>query len=278
MPSEYENRMLRVLAYIHANPAGDLSLDALADVAAMSRFHWHRVFHAMTGETCAQAVRRVRMNRAACWLAQTDWPIAEVAARAGYPTVQSFGRQFRQTYGLSPGAFRKTGAADAPHLLTPDRAPSRFDVVIEPHPARRVAAVIHVGPLTETGGAFDRFSAIATARNLWPRGGRMIGIYPDDPTVVPAPELRAFAGFEVLDDAPLPGDLEEIALPATEVARLRFRGPYSGLQSGYDHLFGTWLPGSGRDPADLPPFEVYQNTPATAAPADLLTDICLPLT
>ncbi len=39
MPSDYENRMLRVLEHIHANPAGDLSLDALADVAAMSRFH-----------------------------------------------------------------------------------------------------------------------------------------------------------------------------------------------------------------------------------------------
>nr|MCU0854535.1 AraC family transcriptional regulator [Paracoccaceae bacterium] len=49
----YEDRLLRVLDHIAENPAGDLSLDALADVAAMSRFHWHRVFHAMTGETAA---------------------------------------------------------------------------------------------------------------------------------------------------------------------------------------------------------------------------------
>ena len=49
-----ENRMIRVLDHIHDNPAGDLSLDALADVAAMSRFHWHRVFRAITGETAAQ--------------------------------------------------------------------------------------------------------------------------------------------------------------------------------------------------------------------------------
>lgn len=56
----YEDRLMRVLRYIHDNPTADLSLDRLADVAALSRFHWHRVFHAMTGETCAQAVRRVR--------------------------------------------------------------------------------------------------------------------------------------------------------------------------------------------------------------------------
>lgn len=85
MAGQYEDRMLRVLEHIHANPAGDLSLDALADVAAMSRFHWHRVFHVMTGETCAQAVRRIRLYRAAEWLTGTDLPVAEIARRVGYP-------------------------------------------------------------------------------------------------------------------------------------------------------------------------------------------------
>ena len=75
MAASYEDRMLRVVAYIHDNPAGDLSLDALADVAAMSRFHWHRVFHAMTGETCAQAVRRVRLHRASVMLVQGAQPM-----------------------------------------------------------------------------------------------------------------------------------------------------------------------------------------------------------
>lgn len=58
MLNKYEERILRVQEYIYQNPSGDLSLDRLADVAAMSRFHWHRVYRAMTGETCAQAVRR----------------------------------------------------------------------------------------------------------------------------------------------------------------------------------------------------------------------------
>jgi phage tail sheath gpL-like len=37
MANSYEMRILRVLEHIRDNPAGDLSLDALADVAAMSR-------------------------------------------------------------------------------------------------------------------------------------------------------------------------------------------------------------------------------------------------
>ncbi|WP_394197346.1 helix-turn-helix domain-containing protein [Litoreibacter albidus] len=89
MANPYEARLLRVMEYIHDNPAGDLSLDALADIAAMSRFHWHRVFHGMTGETCADAVRRVRLHRAACWLVQKDWPVAQVAERCGYSNARA---------------------------------------------------------------------------------------------------------------------------------------------------------------------------------------------
>ena len=58
MTNPTERRILRVLDHIHDHPAGDLSLDALADVAALSRFHWNRPFRAVTGGTASQAVRR----------------------------------------------------------------------------------------------------------------------------------------------------------------------------------------------------------------------------
>jgi AraC family transcriptional regulator len=277
MRSDYEKRMLRVLEHIHTNPAGDLSLDALADVAAMSRFHWHRVFHAMTGETCAQAVRRIRLNRAACWLVRTEWPVAEVAARVGYPSAQSFGRAFKSAYGMAPVQFRTSGKEDAPHLLQRKGDIPMFDVVTETAPARRLAAIAHRGPYIEVGRAFETAGAMIGARNLWPQTRGMAAVYLDDPSAVEPQDLRAFAGFELIEGAALPDGFEEIAIPGGPVARLRFRGPYAGLHKGYDHLYCTWLPNSGRDPGDAPAYEVYVNTPGDVAPADLLTDICLPL-
>ena len=74
-----------------------------------------------------------------------------------------------------------------------------------------------------------------------------------------------------------PEGMEVVDLPAGDVARLRFKGPYAGLQRGYDHLYGMWLPKSGREPGDAPVFEIYHNTPRDVPPADLITDICLPL-
>ena len=68
MAGDYERRLRRVVDHIHDNPDGDLSLDRLADVAALSRFHFHRVYNAVVGETAANTVRRMRLHRAAVGL------------------------------------------------------------------------------------------------------------------------------------------------------------------------------------------------------------------
>jgi len=70
--NSYDTLISRVIDYIYANPSADLSLDCLADVATMSRFHWRRVFSALTVESSAQIVLRLRMHRAAFWLVHME--------------------------------------------------------------------------------------------------------------------------------------------------------------------------------------------------------------
>lgn len=67
------------------------------------------------------------------------------------------------------------------------------------------------------------------------------------------------------------------AIAGGEHAVLRHKGPYSDLHVAYNWLYGTWLPQSGREVAAAPVFEEYLNNPRDTAPAELLTEICLPL-
>ena len=90
----YEDRLLRVLDHVYAHLDGDLSLDTLADVAALSRFHFHRVFSAMTGETVAGFIRRVRLYKASHLLVQGEDEIERIAQLCGYPNPRSFARAF----------------------------------------------------------------------------------------------------------------------------------------------------------------------------------------
>ncbi|WP_170765590.1 AraC family transcriptional regulator [Ruegeria lacuscaerulensis] len=276
MATSYENRVLRVLAYIHDHPAGDLSLDTLADVAAMSRFHWHRVFRAITGETCAQAVRRIRLHRAACWLVQSEKPVATIATDIGYPNLKSFARAFSEAYGSSPAAFRKAGQflPANPHFRIGEYP--MHPITTRTEPARRVVALPHRGNYAEIGKSFEAFGALCESRHLWPQIDPVIGLYLDSPDDVPVEDLRSYAGGEFRGEA-TPEGMENLTIPGGKTAVLTYKGPYSGLAAAYHTLFGNWLPDSGEEPADQPCYEIYLNDPRETAPEELLTEICLPL-
>src|SRR5688500_14333792 len=97
-----ESAALRVTADLdHA-----LDLQALARKAALSPFHFHRVFRGMLGETPLELHRRLRLERAAFRLAHDDSPVTHIALEAGYETHESFTRAFRAAYGRSPSEFR----------------------------------------------------------------------------------------------------------------------------------------------------------------------------
>lgn len=277
MTNANEKRLLRVLDHIHDNPAGDLSLDALSDVAAMSRFHWHRVFRAMTGETLAQAVRRIRMQRASYLLVMTDQPLAALAASVGMDNLASFNRCFTDAFLMSPATFRKRGEL-RPFVRTPPprRAPMH-PVTIRTEPPIRLAALPHKGAYHEISRAFQKLSAVMASRDLFRNAGRMIAVFYDDPQSVAEPDLRSHAGFELTGPADLAAPLEAVALAGGRHAVLTYKGPYAGLPAAYDELFGVWLPNSGEEPADTPSFEVYLNTPMETAPEDLVTELHLPL-
>ena len=275
--NSYDTRISRVIDYIYSNPSADLSLDCLADVAAMSRFHWHRVFSALTGESCAQIVRRVRMHRAAFWLVQTEWPLAKIAREVGYNNTQSFTRAFREVFDAKPLEIR---AAQAQHVLTLKRKEGDEDmygVKVEDAPKRRLAAMAHVGAYNGVSKSYEKVAAVFTIRDLWKHARGMVGIYYDDPSTVPEAELRSYAAVELADDVVVPDPLEEVLIRGDESAVLVMKGAYTGLQEAYEWLYGQWLPQSGRMPADQPSYEIYLNSPMDTAPADLLTQIYVPL-
>lgn len=277
MANDYEKRLRRVLDHIHDHPAGDLSLDALADVAALSRFHFHRVYNAVVGETAANTVRRMRLHRASVALVQGTDPIGTIAKRVGYPQMASFTRAFAGHYGLTPAAFRNRGELRPFPLLLARKGPLMFPVTIRTDPERRLAAVPHKGPYPEIGRAFEKLGSTVAARGFYGRFGHMVGVYYDSPADVKPADLRSHAGLECPADMILDPPLEEVRLPAGRLAVLTFTGPYAGLPAAYDQLLGVWLPPSGEVPADSPMFEVYLNSPMDTAPEDLVTEVCLPL-
>jgi len=274
---DHARRIDRALRHLAERLDAPLVLDDLAAVACFSPCHFHRIFHAATGETPADTLRRLRLHRAAAELVQGKAAIASVGRRAGYGSAPAFTRAFAAFYGTTPAAYRAQGRDVSPPAPGPEKENTMHDVRIEERPAFRLASVPHAGRYTDIGVAFDRLGAWLGARELIDASSRWIGIYHDDPAQVPAEKLRSEACCTV---GPAVGPDETIRIAGLAGGRhavLRFKGPYTELEGAYRWLFGTWLPGSGEEAADRPCHEEYLNHPKTTPPAELLTDVCLPL-
>jgi AraC family transcriptional regulator len=271
-------RVQRAIAHMAANLDRDLDLETLSAVACFSPHHFHRIYRAVTGETTAETVRRLRLNRAAASLIQGTDPIAAVARRAGYGSVEAFTRAFAGMYGITPGAYRRRGRLIDPVPTTrTDEDETMYDVTIDATPAMRLAGLDHRGPYTAIGAAFDRLSAWAGPRRLVGPETRFLGLYFDDPETVPADRLRSVAAMTVGPEVMADGDVRILTLDAGPFARIVHKGPYAELEGAYRWLYRDWLPSSGREPADAPCFEEYLNDCRALPPAEWLTAIHLPL-
>ncbi len=96
----------KAIWYIESHLSDELSLDAIAETAGVSRFHLSRAFAASVGESLAGYVRARRLSEAAKALAANQPDILSVALKAGYGSHEAFTRAFRQQFGLTPEQFR----------------------------------------------------------------------------------------------------------------------------------------------------------------------------
>ncbi len=107
---EYRGRINRAIDYIQSNLDKPLTLALVAESAHFSRYHFHRLFSAITGETLTSYIQRLKMERAAMrLLANPRASITAVALDAGYASPASFARLFKDHFGMSASQWRNGG-------------------------------------------------------------------------------------------------------------------------------------------------------------------------
>src|SRR5919201_4732969 len=111
------NPAQKALWYIESHLAEPLTLDEIANIAGISRFHLVRAFAAATGFSVMRYVRARRLSEAARALAAGAPDILHVALEAGYGSHEAFTRAFREEFGKSPDSVR-AGACVASLTLT----------------------------------------------------------------------------------------------------------------------------------------------------------------
>lgn len=278
----YRRRILRVMVYISDHLDGDLSREAMARLSCFSPYHFHRIFREQAGEPLGRYVRRLRMERAASRLKQTQMSVLEVALEAGFDAHESFTRVFGEMFGVPPSVYRKSlgvalgRAAGVEVELRPTGA-QIMQVNIETLKPRRIAMIRHIGPYPEIGPVFGRLCQWAGMCNAFGPDTLVLGRFYDDPEATAADKLRSDAALTVGEAVQGEGEVTTGELAGGAYAVVRHKGCYSKLIDTYRWVYGQWLPTSGREPGDVPCFEVYLNDPNEVKPEDLETDVYVPL-
>lgn len=208
---EYLGRVERAIDFIYARFGDDIGLDEIADAAAFSRFHFHRIFSGVVGETVSDFLKRVRLQRAAALLADNPGlSVTEVALASGFSGSSVFARAFKERFGVTASEWRDLGREGRRRLRggskqdqedgntgQPDRKDRKetpdgggyppsiipygtrrkdmdklsYKVEIKDLPELTVAYARHVGPFDGIPEAFERLARWAGPRGLFARPG-----------------------------------------------------------------------------------------------------------
>ncbi|APH55491.1 Transcriptional regulator, AraC family [Granulibacter bethesdensis] len=245
----YHTRMQRVLDYIDHHLDDELSVERLSNVAAFSKYHFHRQFTALFGLSVHDYIQLTRLKRASFRLAYRNAErITNIALDAGYDAPDAFARAFRKQFRQSPSAFR--AYPDWQQLLETfeplDQARSRriqprfttADITIRETDPIPVAIMTHRGDPAMIGATIQRFIAWRKTTGLTPRISPTFNIFHSDPHTTSPEEYRLDLCVGTARRREANGEkLEQGIIPGGRCAVLRATGHSDNLEQAAAYLY-----------------------------------------
>src|SRR4029079_11643627 len=258
--------------YIESHLGGALSLDEIAAIGGVSRFHMVRAFAAATGFSVMRYVRARRLSNAARALAAGAPDILNLALDADYSSHEAFTRAFRDHFGVTP-------EADRDHFGAPPKAVRAATCIAhlklqEPIIMDSTLLDNLKAPRFETGkpllvaGIGERYNCEGGAAipGQWQRFHQSVDSIParigkvaygvccnaDD-----SGNFDYIAGVEVADFSDLPREFAHVRIPGQKYAVFTHAEHISTIRRTVNTIWNHWLPASGMKAADAPNFERY---------------------
>jgi AraC family transcriptional regulator len=256
------NPAQKALWYIESHLAGELTLDEIAAIGGISRFHMVRAFAAATGLSVMRYVRTRRLSEAARALAGGAPDILNVALDADYGSHEAFTRAFRDHFGITPEAVRSSTRLDNLRLQEPIVMDS---TVIDNLQAPR----FETGKAMLVAGVGERCThenGGAGIPNQWQRFQQKVGDIPDRVGQIAygvccngddSGNFDYIAGVEVADFSDLPREFSRVRIPEQRYAVFTHRDHIATVRRTTNTIWNHWLPASGLKAADAPSFERY---------------------
>lgn len=259
------HRMVKSIEYLEDNLHGEIKVERAAEIAYMSKFHFQRMFHMLTGFTMKEYVRNRRLTLAAAELANGGVKVIDVALKYGYESPESFSKAFRKLHGVSPVSVRQNRqplkAFPRLSFQIQIKGGTEMEYRIQEKPAFEL-----VGKGIETRTAFgenhrdilafwEETNREGWARKLdWGELG-LIGACMDFDNELET--MTYFIGVVKSSDTNLDG-MTVKSIPAASWAIFPVNGAMpDAIRAVWERIFSEWFPSTGYEHSGGPELEVY---------------------
>ena len=276
--NDYVQRINKVVAYINNHLDETLDLKKLANEAALSDFHFHRIFKALKGEAIGAYITRLRLEATARLLRYTALTIEEIAYNIGYETPASLSKAFKKQYGISPTEYRtnKDTYIMKKEIINPDLALKVPKIVtLEPKNLIYVALTGDYGSL-DYGKAYEQLWAVIKAQKLFTKGIESICISYDDPKITEGSLQRSDVCLAIHKPATPQEEVSCKTLAGGKYAVFFYQGSYENLSQVYDTAV-RWVIDHEYTLREEPFFEKYLNDARRTPKEKLKTEIYIPI-
>lgn len=99
-------RFTPVFQYIEKHYHEEITVDHLAKIAGLSRFHFSRLFKELTNKTITEYINKIRIDKSEYLLRNTTQSISEIALASGFNDIYYFSRIFKKNKQVSPSEIR----------------------------------------------------------------------------------------------------------------------------------------------------------------------------
>lgn len=254
----YLEQIQRAIDYIEGHLDEDIDVALIAQEAGLSRWHFQRIFKALTSETVKTYIRSRRMAQALDKLLTTDDRVLDIAIAAGYESQASFTRTFKATFGFNPAEYRRLG--DNSLFLKKVRIDTAYlrhlstGVSLEPQIATRKSTAM-VGLRTVFYGIDSEKNNVPDLLpDLW---ATFLQHMAEIPNMVGeeaygiirqladgSDQLEYHACVEVSGESPTPDGMQRFTVPQATYATFQHRGHATELDNTVNYIYANWLLGS----------------------------------
>jgi AraC family transcriptional regulator len=301
MNNDYRVRIQTVLHFIEANIDQEIKLETLAEISNFSKYHFSRVFSAITNKTPMTYLMERRLAHAVTYLETTNKTMLDISTLCGFSSISSFNSSFRKLFKTTPSEMRRSKQKHSNNQLMSSNNPEelspfknydvnsnnnnnflrrvwQMNIEVKELPSYQVAYVRHVGSYLETYQAWATLSKWVAKNNL-PSTEYYIGISLDDPSVTDEYSCRYDACITIPRELSIEGDSSILfkTLSGGLYARYQFYDTIDKFAIAYQSVYGQWLPNSDYEPDDRHALEFCMNDPYTDPEGKAKVDLHIPI-